>query len=153
MRKKIFLSTLLIFTALFNAVIAQENLVDFTITQIEINSLTISWTNPYSNTIQLSIQRSVDNKNFRTILSAQKPALLNNKMIDAPLPVGVKIYYRIYYVLVGGSFYFSKTLNTIDDLLKTEVANKPVINIKNTAIINQSFVSESITTDFKNPAR
>ena len=149
MRKKIFLSTLLIFTALFNAVIAQENLVDFTITQIEINSLTISWTNPYSNTIQLSIQRSVDNKNFRTILSAQKPALLNNKMIDAPLPVGVKIYYRIYYVLVGGSFYFSKTLNTIDDLLKTEVANKHVINIKNTAIINQSFVSESITTDFK----
>ena len=118
MRKKVFLIIITIFATFFNRIIAQEQLIDFTIKQIEKNSIEISWTNPYSNTVQLSIQRSLDNKNFRTILSAQNPAILNNKTIDTQLPVGVKVYYRIYYVLAGGSFYFSYTLNTIENLLK-----------------------------------
>ncbi|MEI8097447.1 MAG: hypothetical protein WCG74_01370 [Sediminibacterium sp.] len=127
MRKKVIL--IIIFAAVFNKVIAQEKLIDFTIKQIEKNSIEINWTNPYSNTIQLSIQKSSDNKNFRTILSAQKPALLNNKIIDTQLPIDAKIYYRIYYVLTGGSFYFSNTLNTADDLLKTD--NKQALSIDN----------------------
>ncbi len=128
MRKKVFL--IIIFAAVFNKVIAQEKLIDFTIKQIEKNSIEINWTNPYSNTIQLSIQKSSDNKNFRTILSAQKPALLNNKIIDTQLPVGAKIYYRIYYVLAGGSFYFSNTLNTTDNLLKIESKQEIFIDNK-----------------------
>ena len=128
MRKKVFL--IIIFAAVFNKVIAQEKLIDFTIKQIEKNSIEINWTNPYSNTVQLSIQRSSDNKNFRTILSAQKPALLNNKIIDTQLPVGAKIYYRIYYVLAGGSFYFSNTLNTTENLLKIESKQEIVIDNK-----------------------
>lgn len=120
MRKKVFLIIITIFSTFFNRIIAQEQLIDFTIKQIEKNSIEISWTNPYSNTVQLSIQRSLDNKNFRTILSAQNPAILNNKTIDTQLPVGVKVYYRIYYVLAGGSFYFSYTLNTIENLLKID---------------------------------
>ena len=128
MRKKVFL--IIIFAAVFNKVIAQEKLIDFTIKQIEKNSIEINWTNPYSNTVQLSIQKSSDNKNFRTILSAQKPALLNNKIIDTQLPVGAKIYYRIYYVLAGGSFYFSNTLNITDNLLKIESKQEIFIDNK-----------------------
>ena len=63
-------------------------------------------------------------------MSAQKPALLNNKIIDTQLPVGAKIYYRIYYVLAGGSFYFSNTLNTTDNLLKIESKQEIVIDNK-----------------------
>jgi hypothetical protein len=120
MRKQAFLIIITIFVTSFNVAIAQEKLIDFTLKQIEKNNIEISWTNPYSNTIQLSIQRSTDNKNFRTIFSAQKPALLNNKTTDAPLPIGTKVYYRIYHVVMGGSFYFSNILNTTDNLLKID---------------------------------
>ena len=158
MRKKVFL--IIIFAAVFNKAIAQEKLIDFTIKQFEKNSIEISWTNPYSNTIQLSIQRSTDNKNFRTILSAQKPALLNNKIIDTQLPLGTNIYYRIYYVLTGGSFYFSNTLNTTNNLLKIEsnqaivIDNKittspegSIANINKTNTINQQIPAFKNLTD------
>ena len=140
MRKKVFLIIITIFATFFNRIIAQEQLFDFTIKQIEKNSIEISWTNPYSNTIQLSIQRSLDNKNFRTILSAQNPALLNNKTIDPQLPVGTKFYYRIYYALTGGSFYFSNTLNTTDNLLKLDSKQALIIDNK---------IATNITTDNK----
>ena len=145
MRKKVFLTIITIFAAFFNAAIAQENLIDFTIKQIEKNSIEISWTNPYTNTIQLSIQRSSDNKNFRTILSLQKPALLNNKIIDTQLPIDAKIYYRIYYVLTGGSFFFSNTLNTIDNLLKIESKQEIVIDNKIATDINTKLTNKKST--------
>jgi hypothetical protein len=144
MRKKVFLIIITIFATFFNRIIAQEQLFDFTIKQIEKNSIEISWTNPYSNTIQLSIQRSLDNKNFRTILSAQNPALLNNKTIDPQLPVGTKFYYRIYYALTGGSFYFSNTLNTTDNLLKLD--SKQEITTENKILTNNNKLTNKKST-------
>jgi len=144
MRKKVFLIIITIFATFFNRIIAQEQLFDFTIKQIERNSIEISWTNPYSNTIQLSIQRSLDNKNFRTILSAQNPALLNNKTIDPQLPVGTKFYYRIYYALTGGSFYFSNTLNTTDNLLKLD--SKQEITTENKILTNNNKLTNKKST-------
>jgi len=154
MRNKVFL--IIIVTAIFNNAFAQEKLIDFTISQIEINRIEISWKNPCSSTIQLSIQRSIDNKNFRTILSAEKPGLLNNKMTDTQLPVGVKVYYRIYYVLAGGSFNFSNTLNTTDNLLKID--SKQASSIDNTIetdIANNNKLSIKKITEntFQNTAK
>lgn len=87
---------------------AQDTLPNFSIQNLGQNRMRISWINPYETTTQLNVQRSTDSiKNFRTILSVQSPQLPQNGFIDTR-PGNDKMYYRLFYVLEGGSYFFSK---------------------------------------------
>ncbi len=90
---------------------AQNVLPDFTVRELTKGKIQISWNNPYKNCIQLAIQRSSDSsKNFRTIFSSQSPELATNGYVDSKLlPVAVT-YYRIFFVLQGGEYYFTKAI-------------------------------------------
>jgi len=90
---------------------AQEYLPDFSVIEITKGNNKISWNNPYKTCTQLAVQRSTDSiNNFRTILSAHSPELTENGFIDKKAPVNIKVYYRIFYMLKGGDYYFSKVV-------------------------------------------
>lgn len=68
----------------------------------------ISWTNPYDEKlIQLNVQRSYDSlRNYSTIFSAITPELPQNGYTDKK-PIAPRVYYRIFYVIEGGSYFFT----------------------------------------------
>jgi len=72
----------------------------------------IEWVNPYGDSIvQLNIQRSWDSvKNYLTIFAPLSPELPQNGFID---PTGYAgMYYRAFYVLEDGTFFFTKSVKT-----------------------------------------
>jgi hypothetical protein len=90
---------------------AQNVLPDISVREITRGKVQISWNNPHQNCTQLAIQRSADSvTNFRTIFSSQSPELPSNGYVDAKPIRGIKTYYRIFYVLEGGTYYFSKVV-------------------------------------------
>ncbi len=82
---------------------------NFSLDNLGLGKMRVSWTNSFGEgCIQISIQRSFDSvKNFHTILSAQSPGLPQNGFIDNDYAAPYS-YYRIFYVLEGGAYYFSK---------------------------------------------
>jgi hypothetical protein len=106
MNRKLFLSLAIVLFSLLAE--AQDTLPNFTIKNLGNNRTQVSWINPFETTVQLSVQRSFDSlKNFRTIFSPTIPASKQNGFLDTKAPVGVKVYYRIYYVLAGGAYFFT----------------------------------------------
>lgn len=102
-----FLLGLLVYTSIHS----QALLPDFSVRELTRGKIQISWNNPYRNCIQLAIQRSTDSsKNFRTIFSAQSPELASSGYVDNKAVWGVKNWYRIFYVLEGGSYFFTKAI-------------------------------------------
>ncbi len=89
---------------------SQDTLPNFNVREIGKSKVLISWTNPFPNCIQLAVQRSFDStKFFNTVYSAISPNLPENGFSDNKMPPGVKAYYRIFYVLEGGAYFFSKS--------------------------------------------
>ncbi len=89
---------------------AQSALPDFSVKELSQGKIQISWINLYSNCVQLAVQRSSDSiNNFRTIFSSQSPELPANGFVDNRLFSQTKTYYRIFYVLKGGAYFFSKS--------------------------------------------
>jgi hypothetical protein len=103
------LLSLFVFAAIsFNA-IAQDTLPRFTLEDKGNGRIIISWRNPYPNLIQLAVQRSYDSlKRFSTVYSSTSPELPVNGFSDKIVP-GLKPYYRIFYVMQGGAYYFTKS--------------------------------------------
>jgi hypothetical protein len=94
----------------FSAVAQQHPLPDFTLRELSRGKVQISWENPYPNCVQLAIQRSEDSsKNFRTIFSSQSPELASNGFVDNKPITGKRSWYRIFYSLQGGAYFFSNT--------------------------------------------
>ncbi|RFM28745.1 hypothetical protein DXN05_08170 [Deminuibacter soli] len=90
------------------AATAQDTLPNFNLQNLGQNRMRISWINPYQSCVQLNIQRSTDSlRNFRTILSVQSPELPQNGYIDTK-PGNDKMFYRLFYVLDGGNYFFTK---------------------------------------------
>ena len=90
--------------------IAQSALIDFSIIDRGNGKVQLNWNNPYENCIQLSIQRSFDSlKYFQTIFSAQSPSLPKNGFVYQTGNPEVKIYFRIFYVLQTGDYYFTRS--------------------------------------------
>ncbi len=94
---------------------AQNALPDFSVDNLGKNRTRIFWANPFGDgLIQLNVQASYDSvRYFRTIFSSPSPQLPENGYVDSKGVPGV-MYYRIFYVLPGGAYYFtkSKTINT-----------------------------------------
>ncbi len=106
------IASIIAFCLVFNSVKAQDTLPSFTIRDINDNKILIAWTSRFGdNCIQLALQRSFDSTHFfSTIYSAQSPELPHNGVLDDRMPKGVKVFYRIFYVLQGGQYFFSKSL-------------------------------------------
>lgn len=125
---KIFFLTFLA-TLLSVTLFAQKPLPDFNIEQKSKNKILISWNNPFETCIQLNVQRSFDSdKNFKTIFSPNSPELPQNGFIDAAFP-NPKMYYRIFYVLKGGAYFFSNS--KLADTISNKITTSPQI-INNT---------------------
>ena len=103
---------ILIIGLVLSPVIQAQNLLPvFSVKELAKGKIQISWNNPYHNCIQLAIQRSSDSsKNFRTIFSSQSPELVSNGFVDNKSYLGEKNYYRIFYVLQGGDYFFTKAV-------------------------------------------
>jgi len=86
---------------------SQDTLPKFTIFERG-NKVIISWTNPFENLVQLNVQRSYDSlKFYATIFSAPSPELPENGYTDTKKPAN-RVYYRIFYVLRGGTYGFTR---------------------------------------------
>ncbi|BAV08482.1 hypothetical protein SAMN05421788_11464 [Filimonas lacunae] len=98
---------------------AQDTLPGFTIRDLGQNRVSISWVNPYESCIQLNVQRSFDSgKNFRTFFSTPSPELPQNGIVDTKAPAP-KMWYRIFYVLQGGAYFFTPSKKITDGFVST----------------------------------
>lgn len=120
---------------------AQDTLPNFTIAERG-DKVTISWVNPFPNIIQLNVQRSFDSlRHFTTVFSALTPQLPQNGFTEAKMPTN-RIFYRIFYVLEGGSYFFtvSKKVggpsvyipreNRITNMSSIDPADRRIITVK-----------------------
>jgi hypothetical protein len=117
------LLSLFVFAAIsFNA-ISQDTLPRFTLEDKGNGRIIISWRNPYPNLIQLAVQRSYDSiKRFSTVYSSTSPELPVNGFSDKIVP-GLKPYYRIFYVMQGGAYYFTKSKRIDAAIVSTSTNN------------------------------
>lgn len=111
--------------------LAQDTLPNFTAKILNNTKSQISWTNGFGAAcIQISIQKSYDSTRFfQTIFSSLSPELPQNGFVDNDYMSQLKIYYRIFYVLNDGKYFFtrSKTAKTIvDNLVKKESLNSKI---------------------------
>jgi hypothetical protein len=89
---------------------AQNPLPDLSVKELTRGKIQISWYSPERNCIQIAVQRSIDSsKHFRTIFSAQSPELVNNGFVDNK-PITGKAYYRVFYVIEGGAYFFTRAV-------------------------------------------
>lgn len=114
MKHRILLFLFLSFAFVAKTSSAQDVLPAFKLKLIAPGKVTISWHNPFHNCIQLSVQRSEDNKKFKTIISAKNPSLYENSFTDTKSPKYKNVYYRIQYTMKGGKFSFSNTYSTLE---------------------------------------
>ncbi len=106
MNRKLFVSLVIVLSGFVAE--AQDTLPNFTIKNLGNNRTQISWINPFETIVQLSVQRSFDSlRNFRTIFSPTIPASRQNGYLDTKTPAGATVYYRIYYVMAGGAYFFT----------------------------------------------
>lgn len=111
--------------------IAQDTLPSFSLAILKGSKAQISWTNPFSNCIQLSVQKSYDSlRFFQTIFSTQSPELPQNGYVDNNFIPQMKIFYRIFYVLEDGKYFFtqSKAQPSERDNIKISVSDKTKFN-------------------------
>jgi hypothetical protein len=100
--------SLILVTFLAGNLSAQDTLPKFTLAETG-QRVTISWINPYQTLSQLNIQRSYDSlKGFSTIYSAMSPQLPQNGFTEVR-PATSRVFYRIFYAMPGGSYFFSKS--------------------------------------------
>jgi hypothetical protein len=105
--KKVVTLFLLVFVA--GNLFSQDTLPKFTLVERG-DRVVISWVNPFANLVQLNVQRSYDSlRNFVTIFSPTSPALTQNGYTDSKSSSTTKVFYRIFYVVQGGEYFFTKS--------------------------------------------
>jgi hypothetical protein len=106
--KKIFLllSIILIYQGIAEG---QQQKIAVFVSKASETKVKVEWHNPYGDSvIQLNVQRSWDSlRNFRTIFVPLSPELPQNGYIDETAGY-TGLYYRVFYVLENGSFFFTK---------------------------------------------
>lgn len=114
--RRIILS-LLIFTTAFTY--AQDSLPAFSVVNKGNNKIIISWNNKFPQLKQLSIQRSTDSlSNFKTLITVPDPNNKQNGYLDAKAP-NDKMFYRLYILVDGANFIFSKSKRPTNDSIRT----------------------------------
>lgn len=120
--KRVISLVLVIFIA--NNIFGQDTLPHFTLTETG-ERVTISWVNPYPNVVQLNVQRSYDSiKNFSTVYSAISPQLPQNGYTEVK-PATSRVFYRIFYSMQGGAYFFSKSKRAAGVSYSSTAGNVP----------------------------
>jgi len=92
---------------------------EFTVENLGKNRTLVSWENHYGDMLlQVNVQVSYDSlRNFGTVFEPLSPSLPQNGFVNTKAYEG-KIYYRLFFVLNGGAYYFtqSKAVEDEDDL-------------------------------------
>jgi hypothetical protein len=105
---------------------AQDTLPRFSARHIGNSRIIIGWVNPFPNIKQLSIQRSHDSlQGYKTILTVADPKAVQNGFADNKAP-NDHMYYRIFFAMEGGAYYFTPARRPIQDTSAIASAN-PVI--------------------------
>lgn len=127
---------------------AQDTLPKFSVVNKGHDRTLISWTNPYRDTIhQLSIQRSYDSlKGFKTILTLPDPAVPQNGYVDAQAPAP-KMFYRLYIMLEGGRYLFSKSSRPTPDTAKVTTNIQNLIDKGNDPLVKDPAITNDLTKD------
>jgi hypothetical protein len=108
---------------------AQAVLPNFSTVALSDSKAQISWQNMFDSCTQISVQKSYDSlRYFQTIFSAQSPELPQNGFVDNDYLSGLKVYYRIFYVLNDGNFYFTKSQVPSKISTRKNIIIKPIIN-------------------------
>jgi len=130
---------------------AQRALPGFTVQDLGKGKVSISWINPYPTCNQLAIQRSTDGINFKSIYSTQSPELPRNGYVDNKVPAAPKVYYRIFYVLAGGNYFFTAiktaTESSDPDEKEEDLSGRiyiPTEPIKDNGLNKDSAVKETV---------
>ncbi|MEO5682108.1 MAG: hypothetical protein ABIQ88_05670 [Chitinophagaceae bacterium] len=110
---------LLLISCMGFAAAAQDTLPSFTLVNKGSNRIIISWTNPYTDIRQLTIQRSFDStKNFKSILTLPDPNVPQNGYADTKA-TNEHMFYRVYILLDSGKYVFSKSKKPVLDTSRT----------------------------------
>ena len=141
MKRFVFLLAV-VFVSFFStqAAAQQDTLPRFSVKNAGGNRVIIGWTNPFPEMKQISIQRSHDSlRNYKTILSVADPKAVQNGFVDTQAP-NDHMYYRIFYVVGDGLFFFTEAkkpvfdttravtaVQKIDSLVKDETAKETVV--------------------------
>jgi hypothetical protein len=113
---------------------AQDTLPKFSVAVRGTGKILISWHNSYSNTSQISIQRSADSlKNFTTLITVPDPHLPENGALDSRAS-NPNYYYRLFIVLSEGRYVFtpsrrahSNTGESAGSILNDRVDDDPTL--------------------------
>lgn len=106
---------------------AQDTLPRFSVRNAGNNRIIIGWINPYPNIAQISIQRGFDSLgSYKTILSVADPKSIQNGYFDRTAP-NEHMWYRLFYAMEGGSYYFSKPKRPDTSRVQLVVAQRPSI--------------------------
>ncbi|ANE50205.1 hypothetical protein [Flavisolibacter tropicus] len=98
-----------------SSLFAQDTLPHFSARHIGNGRVIIGWMNTFTNINQISIQRSHDSLQFfKTILTVADPKAIQNGYADNKAP-NDHMFYRIFYAMEGGSFYFTPSKRPIQD--------------------------------------
>jgi hypothetical protein len=109
---------LLIFSAFSITAFSQDTLPKFSVRNAGKERYVIGWVNNYEQVSQISIQRSFDSlRNFKTILSVADPNSKQNGYVDKDA-VNDHMFYRLFIVLSGGSFFFTEAKKPFLDTAK-----------------------------------
>ncbi|MBD0294191.1 MAG: hypothetical protein ICV84_03170 [Flavisolibacter sp.] len=122
---------------------SQDTLPNFSVHNVGNDRVIIGWVNAFQNTRQISIQRSFDSLGtYKTILSVADPNAVQNGYADTKAP-NDHMYYRIFYVLEGGKFYFTRAKKPILDTAH-QVTAQQVINIKSGRSKTDSLIKKDV---------
>jgi hypothetical protein len=107
MKKKL---VFLILAFIFETVLHAQGNLTMAISKLADTKVRIAWNNPYGDSVvQLNVQRSWDStRNFMTIFVPLSPELPQNGYVDQTDGYNSR-FYRIFYVLADGRFFFTKS--------------------------------------------
>jgi hypothetical protein len=112
------------FTAVFvcQTAVAQDTLPNFSVKNAGRKRIIIGWVNNFPEIKQISIQRSFDStRNYKTLLSVADPKAIQNGFVDTQSPTEF-MYYRLFYVLGNGMYYFTEAKKPVIDTTRVEAA-------------------------------
>lgn len=105
--------------------LAQDTLPRFSVRNVGNNRIILGWINQFPTIKQISIQRSFDSlRNYKTILSVADPKAVQNGFADTKAPHG-QMFYRLFYVLEGGNFYFTQVKRPVWDTARAAAVVEP----------------------------
>lgn len=134
---------LFVFGLLAITVQAQDTLPKFSVKNVGSNRIIIGWVNKFPAMRQISIQRSHDSlSNYKTILSVTDPNAVQNGFADTKAP-NDHMYYRLFYVLGNGTYYFTNAKKPFIDTAKTITGT----NSNTTTVLSKSATDTVIKTN------